>query len=106
MNHPIQKHQVTAIKINRMTESCERTTYYVELISDENFEMTVASHETGSVYTDHKGLSVEEARDRALIDAANWGDFLGIEPVPYIENGVTYEPSMTFEFYQTRREID
>lgn len=96
-------HQIVAVRITRMYESCERTTYYVDLVSSEGFTNTVAAHATGSIYTDHVGLSVEEARDRALIDADTWADFFGLTPTPYAEEGVTYEPSMLMRRYETRR---
>ena len=98
---------ITSIVVRSMHESCERTTFYVMLISDEGFDMTAASHRTGSIYTNHEGLSIEEARDRALIDAANWGDFLQIEVEPFRDaQGNTIEPSMTFDSYTMRREME
>ena len=36
-------------------------------------------------------------RDHALTDRADWADFLGIDIEPYVEDGVTYEPTMPFE---------
>lgn len=54
---------ITSIRVKSMYESCERTTFYVDVLSDEGFEMTVASHQTGSIYTDGEGLSIEEARE-------------------------------------------
>ena len=99
------KHQVVKIRVTRYWESCERTTFYVELETDEGFTMQVAGYATGSVYTNHEGLSVGEARDRALIDAADWGDFLGIEPEPYADpsTGQFCLPSMTFDKYSNQR---
>ncbi|MGA1853004.1 hypothetical protein VH570_19405 [Sphingobium sp. HT1-2] len=94
---------IEAIRIYPMWETCQRTTFYVDLVSDEGFTITVASHRTGSVYTNFEGLTLEEARDRALIEADTWGDFLGIAPTPYIHDGVTYQPSMTMRPYETRR---
>lgn len=97
---------IVRITVKRMYESCERTTFYVMLISDEGFDMCAASHRTGSVYTDHEGLSIEEARDRALIDAADWGDFLGIAVDPFLgDDGEPIEPSMTFDKYAIRRRL-
>ena len=97
---------ITSVVVRSMYESCERTTFYVMLLSDEGFDMTAASHRTGSIYTNHEGLSIEEARDRALIDAANWGDFLQIEVEPFLDaDGNTVEPSMTFDSYTIRREL-
>ena len=94
---------ITAINIYSLWESCQRTTFYVDLLSSEGFTITVASHRTGSVYTNFEGLSLEEARERALIDADTWGDFLGIVPQPYTADGVTYEPSMVMRPYSTQR---
>lgn len=95
--------QIVEIVVKKMTESCERTTFYVNAYTDEGYSMTVASHQTGSIYTNHEGLSVEEARERALIDAADWGDFLLIEPTAYKEDGKIIEPSFTFDRFDTRR---
>lgn len=96
---------ITRIGIMKTYESCERTSFYVMLTSDEGFTMTAASHRTGSIYTNHEGLSIEEARDRALIDAANWADFLQIEADPFIEDGKPVEPSMTFDSYAIQRRL-
>lgn len=97
---------ITRIHVQTMTESCERTSFYVMLTSDEGFTMSAACHRTGSIYTNHEGLSIEEARDRALIDAANWGDFLQIEVDPLLdEGGKPIEPSLTFDSYTMRRDM-
>ena len=97
---------ITRISIMKTYESCERTSFYVMLTSDEGFTMSAACHRTGSIYNNHEGLSIEEARDRALIDAANWGDFLQIEVDPLLdEGGKPIEPSMTFDSYTMRREM-
>jgi hypothetical protein len=96
--------KIVSIRVFSTYESCERTTYYVELTSDEGFTMTPCSHATGSIYTDHAGLSKEEARERALIDAADWGDYLNIEPEPLVEDGVVIEPTFKFQKYTLRRE--
>ncbi len=94
---------ITRIRVTVGYESCERWTYYVELTTDEGFTMTPNGHVTGSVYAE--GLTRQEARDRALIDAHNWSDFLGLPVEPFVEDGVTHEPEMTFDFYQTRRDL-
>lgn len=105
-------HKIVRISVFGMYESCERWTYYVRATTDEGMTKEVDGHVTGSLYTEvdgvRQGLTREEARDRALIDAATWGDFLGITPDPFVEkddagNDVTYEPSMEFEFYTMRR---
>jgi hypothetical protein len=98
-------HKIVKIHVMQLHESCERDTFYVVATTDEGFTMEVAGHSTGSIYTEGKGLSIEEARDRALIDAATWGEFLGIEPEPFVVDGVTYKPSMVFNFYRNRREL-
>lgn len=108
-------HKIVKISVFGMYESCERWTYYVRATTDEGMTKEVDGHVTGSLYTEvdgvRQGLTRDEARDRALIDAATWGDFLGIEPTPFVEkddegNEVTYEPSMVFHFYRNRREMD
>lgn len=105
-------HKIVRISVFGMYESCERWTYYVRATTDEGMTKEVEGHVTGSLYTEvdgvRQGLTRDEARDRALIDAATWGDFLGITPEPFKEkddNGVeqTYEPSMVFHFYRNRR---
>lgn len=97
--------KIVRIRVFKTWESCERTTFYVELTTDEGFTMTPRSWATGSIYTNHEGLSIEEARDRALTDANEWGDFLQITVEPYEEDGVIYTPSFPLELYTTRREL-
>lgn len=98
--------KIVRIHVMSMFETCNRTTFYVQLTSNEGHTMTAAGHATGSDYTEGKGLTIEEARDRALIDAANWGDFLLITPDPFLVDGVAIEPSMTFDSFTMRREMD
>lgn len=98
-------HRIVAIRVYRTTESCERTSYYVELRTDEGFTKTPDCHRTGSIYTQGEGLSIEEARDRALSDAADWGDLLGIAVDPYEEDGEIHAPSFPLEIYTTQREL-
>jgi len=103
--------QIVNIRVHRMDESCKRATFYVRLTTDEGFSMEVAGHRTGHEYRDPDtqemvvvpGLSVEEARDRALMDAADWGDFLRLAIDPYVEEGSVISPKMRFETYETRR---
>jgi hypothetical protein len=95
--------KVQHVRVYYMYESCERHTYAVQLVNDEGFTMDPASYRTGSVYNNFEGLSREEARDRALIDAADWADFFDIEPKPFIEDGEIHTPSMTFDKYSDRR---
>lgn len=96
-------HRIVAIRVVRMWETCERTTFYVELTTDEGFTMTPACFRTGSERPKVEGISVEEARDRALVTADTWGDFLGLAPEPFVHEGVTYTPRMTMRPYETRR---
>ena len=99
-----EAHRIASIGVYSMHESCERTTFYVRATTSEGLTKDVDSHRTGSIYTNGEGLSIEEARDRALIDAATWGDFLGIEPEPYVDAaGVKHEPSMEFRTYEYQR---
>jgi len=105
MTQQSERRTIVKIRVFKTWESCERTTYYVELLTDEGFTMTPCGHATGSVYTDHKGLSKDEARDRALCDAAEWGDFLGIEPEPFEEDGEVHTTSFKLQTYTTRRKL-
>lgn len=98
------KHKIVAIRVVSQWEICERTTFYVELETDEGFTMSAASFRTGSEYPKVAGPSVDEARDRALITADTWGDFLGIAPEPFMQGGVEHAPSMTMRSYQLQRE--
>lgn len=93
-------HPITSISILRMTETCERTTYYVRLATDEGFTTEPSSHRTGhvevvdGVRTVVPGLSADEALARAHWDAGDWSDLLGIPVTPYIEDGVERGPTM------------
>ena len=95
-------HKVVGIRVVRLWESCDRTTF-VELVTDEGMTMTPQSFRTGSERPKIEGISVEEARDRALNTADTWGDFLGIVPEPFEHDGVVHEPHMTMRPYETRR---
>lgn len=97
--------QIVRIRVFSTYESCERWTFYVELTTDEGYSITPSGHATGSLYTNGKGLSIEEARDRALMDAHQWADFLGLTVEPFVVDGVTIEPSMKFGTYTTRRKL-
>lgn len=91
--------KVVEVRVYHMYETCERHTYAVQLVSDEGFTMDPMSYRTGSIYTNFEGLSRDEARERALIDAAEWADFFNIAPTPFVEDGVTHEAQMNFEKY-------
>jgi hypothetical protein len=95
---------IVRVEVTKMTETCERTTFYVQLTTDEGFSITPASYRTGSVY--EPGLELAEARDRALIDAGTWADLLEIKVEPFVDDGVTYEQSMNMEIYTTRRILE
>ena len=97
---------IVGIRVFSMWETCERTTYYVELRTDEGFAMTPAGYATGSVYTNFEGPSKEEARNRALLDAITWADFLGLRVEPLIEDGVEQKPTgFVITPYTTRRKL-
>lgn len=99
--------QIVSISVYSAYESCERTTFYVRVTTDEGLTKDVEGHRTGSIYTNGEGLSIEEARDRALIDAATWGDFLGIEPEPFVDGaGVAHRPSMKISTYGCQRDLE
>lgn len=95
--------KITKVQILKMWESCQRTTFYVELTTEEGFTITPDSFRTGSVYTNFEGLNIDEARDRALITADTWADLLKLQVEPYVEDGKTFEPSMTLRPYETER---
>lgn len=97
--------RIVRIRVTSMWESCNRTTFYVELTTDEGFTMTPCGHETGSDYTNGEGLTIKEARDRAITDAGTWGDFLCIKPEPFFADGVEVKPTVPLELYTTRREL-
>jgi len=98
---------IVKVDVYRMTESCQRTTYFVRLTTDEGFTLDPEAHRSHCIYDDMNGttgLPVETARDQALTTAANWADFLDLPVTPYYEDGVLYEPLMTFESYTMQRE--
>lgn len=97
---------IVKIRVITMSESCNRTTFNVELTTNEGYTMTPSGFETASDYTGGKGLSIEEARDRALTEAHQWADFLNLSVEPFIQDGVAHEPSFKLETYATRREQD
>jgi hypothetical protein len=104
------KHPITRIRVFFTWETCERHTFYVELTTAEGFTMTPQAFATGSVYTNGVGLSIDEARDRALITAHDWADFLGV-PVDEYADAIggsgyqVYEPSRKLNIYETRRKF-
>lgn len=98
---------IVKVDVYRMTETCNRTTYFVRLTTDEGFTLDPEAHRSHCDYDDMNGttgLSIEKARDYALMTAASWADFLDIPVTPYYEDGVLYEPSMLFESYTMQRE--
>jgi len=97
--------RINRIRVFHMHETCERDTFFVELTTDEGFTMTPESFATGSLYDNFKGLSLEEARDRALTSAADWGDFLRVPVDPYFADGVEIKPSFLMETYTVQREL-
>lgn len=97
---------IIAVSVRVLWESCDRWTYYVRLESEEGFDKTPVSFRTGSKMNNYEGLSREQARDQALIEAAGWADFLDLTPTPFVDrDGETYEPSMVFRSYSGRRQI-
>ncbi len=98
-----EKRDIKRVRVLKMWETCERTTFFVELTNDAGETITPEAFATGSVYTNHEGLSIEEARDRALIQVVTWAAFFGIKPEPYVDDGVAHEASMTLHHYGERR---
>ena len=96
--------RIVKVAVTKMWESCKRTTFFVQLTTDEGYSITSASYCTGSIYG--PGLELVEARDRALTDAGIWADLLELKVEPYSEGGVTYQPSMPMEIYTTRRVLN
>ncbi len=99
--------RIVKVDVYRMYESCERTTYFVRLTTDEGMTLDPESFASHCIYDDiegRKGLPVAEARDRALTMAHEWADFLQLEVTPYEEDGVVHEPLMTLDTYTMRRE--
>jgi len=93
-------HPIVRICVVRMTESCKRTTYYVRLITDEGFSTEPSSHRTGHEYMKDDvlvvvpGLTDDEALQRALYDAGDWSDLLGLPVDPYEEDDEIVVPTM------------
>ena len=93
-------HAIVAISVVRLTESCRRTTYYVRLTTDEGFTTEPVSHCTGHEHMQDgelvvvPGLSAADALQRALYDAGDWSDLLGIPVDPYEEDGQIVVPTM------------
>jgi len=99
--------RIVRISVHRMSETCDRITFFVRTTTDEGFDMDVSSFASHCIYDDlrgTKGLSVAEARDRALTTAHMWADYLELAVEPYVEDGVVYQPEMTFDTYAMRRE--
>ena len=99
---------IIGIRISKLWETCDRTSFYVTLESDEGFDKQVECHRTNSIMdreAGHPGISIDEARDRALIDVHRWADFLNLELDPYIEDSVLYEPSMRMLPHTVQREL-
>lgn len=94
--------KIVKIHVSWMYETCNRFTFAVTLTNEEGLTLQPTSFRTGS---DHeKGLSIEEARDRALIEADTWGDFLEIEPTPFKdEDGKRVYPSISLSTYKFQR---
>jgi len=103
--------KIVQILVVPMYESCERTTYYVRLVTDEGFHTEPCAHRTGSVHMEDgvrvvvPGLSLDEARQRALCDAGDWADLLEIPMDPYVEDGVEHKAFWDRNRFGMEREI-
>lgn len=97
--------RIAEIYVSRMWESCERATFYTTLKTCDGLTITPSAFATGSIYNNFEGLSEAEALDRALIEAATWGDLLEIAPTPYVVDGQPVEPSCRLSSYRYQREL-
>lgn len=104
--------KIVQVSVVRMDESCERTTYFVRLTTDEGFHTEPCGHRTGSVHVVDgerivtPGLDIEEALQRALSDAGDWADLLEIEMTPYEEDGVVQKAAWDRNRFTMQRLID
>jgi hypothetical protein len=89
---------ITRVSITKMTESNQRTTYFVTLVNCLDQVITPAAFSTGTGAV--KGLSVKEARDRALIEAHEWAGFLGLTAEPFVEDGKEIKPTTVIGAYR------
>jgi hypothetical protein len=103
--------RIVQILVVRMYETCERTTFYVRLVTDEGFHTEPCAHRTGSAYMEDgvrvevPGLSLDDARQRALTDAGDWADLLQIPMDPYVEDGVEHKAVWDRNRFSMEREI-
>lgn len=104
--------KIVEVSVVRMDESCERTTYYVRLTTDEGFHTEPCAHRTGSVHMVEgervvtPGLPIEEAMQRALSDAGDWSDLLQIPMTPYVEKGVVQKAIWDRNRFTNMRRLD
>ena len=89
---------VAAVYVGRMIETGDRPSYWVTIRNAAGQTITPSVFRAYD-FNGTEGLSNDDARDRALMEASEWADFFGIEMTPYIEGGVRYEPSMTLGAY-------
>ena len=95
-----------SVRILPRWESNERWTYWVELVSDEGYAISVSSHQTGGLHNDFAGLTRDQARRNALIDAARWSDFLEYAMDPFVDkDGMTYQEPGALLPYRNRRNL-
>lgn len=76
--------QVVKVDIGKMTAS-NGITYYVTITNDRGQEYNVLA---------------TKVLDNALMEAQETADFFGIDPTPYIEDGIEHKPSMTLDTYK------
>lgn len=87
------------VYVQRMTESGNRLSFWTTIKNAAGQEITPSVFRAYE-YNGFEGLSVEEARDRALIEASEWASFFGMKATPYYENDILFQPSMTLGCYE------
>jgi hypothetical protein len=76
--------QVVKVDIGKMVAS-NGTSFYV-----------IVTNNLGQEYN----VLQTNVLDNALMEAQETADFFGIEPTPYIEDGIEHKPSMTLDTYK------
>ena len=87
-----------SVYVSKLVESGPRYSFWVVIENSKGQTLTPQVFRAYS-YNGSSGLSIEEARDRALIEAHELAGFFGMKAEPFYDNGVLYEPTMVFDRY-------